>query len=118
MSDTGPLRAALAQALPDRPFQVQFWDGSVLAASNGAGGPAFRIRSPRALAHVLRAPGQLGLGRAYVTGDLEVEDLDGVLALVDGYRTPPIDARTKARIAVAAVRAGALRSIPRAPAAE
>ena len=33
-------------------------------------------------------------------------------------RVPPLDARAKARLAAAAVRAGALRSVPRAPAAE
>jgi Mycolic acid cyclopropane synthetase len=91
---------------------------SRLPPTNGAGGPTFRVRSPRALGHLLRAPGQLGLGRAYVSGDIEVDDLDAALELLDGYTVPPLDARAKARLAAAAVRAGALRSVPRAPAAE
>ena len=45
---------------------------------------------------MLRAPGQLGLGRAYVAGALEVDDIDKVLALLDGYAPPPVDAETKA----------------------
>ena len=41
-------------------------DGSSLPSTNG-GGPSFEVRSRKALAHALRAPGQLGLGRAYVS---------------------------------------------------
>jgi cyclopropane-fatty-acyl-phospholipid synthase len=41
-----------------------------------------------------------------------------VLALLDGYRPPPIDARTKGRLAAAAVRAGALKQLPKPPAVE
>ena len=84
----------------------------------GAGGPTFRIRSPGALGHVLRAPGQLGLGRAYVSGEIEVDDIDAALELLDGYTVAPLNARRKARLAAVAVRAGALRSVPHAPAVE
>jgi cyclopropane-fatty-acyl-phospholipid synthase len=112
------LRQTLEQALPDRPFRVELWDGSSLPPSNGVEGPTFSVRSPRALAHLLRAPGQLGLGRAYVSGDIEVSDMDAVLELLDTYKVAPLDTRGKARLAAAAVRAGALRSFPRAPEAE
>jgi cyclopropane-fatty-acyl-phospholipid synthase len=117
-STTSALREALAQALPERPFRVELWDGSVLPPTNGSGGPTFRVRSPHALGHVLRAPGQLGLGRAYVGGEIDVDDMDAALEVLDGYAAPQLDARGKARLAAAAVRAGALRSVPRAPAAE
>ena len=117
-SATLSLRDTLAQALPERPFRVELWDGSTLSPTNGAGGPTFSLRSPRALAHLLRAPGQLGLGRAYVSGEIEVSDMDAVLELLDVYKVPPLDARGKARLAAAAVRAGALRSLPRTPTAE
>ena len=43
-------------------------------------GPVFSVRSPLALGHMLRSPGQLGLGRAYVSGALDVDDIDKVLA--------------------------------------
>jgi hypothetical protein len=105
---TEPLRDALAEALPDRPFTVRFWDGAELASTNGAGSPTFTVRSPLALGHVLRSPGQLGIGRAYVAGALDVDDIDATLALLDGYDPPPVDVRTKARLAAAAVRAGGL----------
>ena len=112
------LQQELRNALPDRPFSVEFWDGSTLPASNGDGGPVFRLRSPRALAHALRAPGQLGIGRAYVAGDLEVEDLDGVIALLDGWKPPPIDRAAKARLALAAARAAGITAPPRRPESE
>jgi cyclopropane-fatty-acyl-phospholipid synthase len=112
------LRDTLAHVLPERPFTIELWDGSALAPTNGNGGPTFSIRSPLALSHILRAPGQLGLGRAYVSGEIEVDDMDAALELLDGYQIAPLDNRTKARFVAAALRAGALRTIPRAPRAE
>jgi cyclopropane-fatty-acyl-phospholipid synthase len=116
-SSTAPLREALGEALPDRPFRIALWDGTDLPSTSGDG-PVFSVRSPVALGHMLRSPGQLGLGRAYVAGALDVDDVDKVLALLDGYDPPPIDARTKARLAAAAVRAGALKQVPKPPAVE
>ena len=46
----------------------------------------FEARSPRAVAHALLAPGQLGLSRAYVSGELAVDDLDAVLELLRDWR--------------------------------
>jgi cyclopropane-fatty-acyl-phospholipid synthase len=114
---TAPLREALSDALPDRPFRIALWDGTELPSTSGDG-PVFSVRSPVALGHMLRAPGQLGLGRAYVAGTLDVDDVDKVLALLDGYSPPPIDARAKARLAAAAARAGALKQLPHTPAVE
>ena len=85
---TAPLREALTEVLPERPFRVTLWDGSELPSTSGDG-PVFSVRSPVALGHMLRAPGQLGLGRAYVAGELDVDDVDKVLALLDGYSPPP-----------------------------
>jgi cyclopropane-fatty-acyl-phospholipid synthase len=119
---TAPLRRELEQALPERPFAIEFWDGGVLArsgeAAGGGAGPTFRVRSPRALGHVLWAPGQLGLGRAYVSGELEVDDLDAVVALLDGWKPPALDRSTRARLFLAAARASGPRLPPRRPAAE
>ncbi len=112
------LRQRLAEALPERSFTIDLWDGSSVPPSDGMTGPTFSVRSPLALGHVLRAPGQLGLGRAYVSGEIEVSDMDAVLKLLDSYSVPPLDASGRARLAAAAVRAGALHSWPRAPSAE
>ncbi|HSZ69753.1 MAG TPA: cyclopropane-fatty-acyl-phospholipid synthase family protein [Solirubrobacteraceae bacterium] len=112
-----PLRRELAQALPERPFAVRFWDGTELAAT-ADGGPVFTVRAPAAIAHLLRAPGQLGLGRAYAAGVLEADDLDRVIGLLDGFSAPPIDAATRARLMLAAVRACGLTRPPKIPASE
>jgi len=116
LSDTAPLRRELAAALPDRPFTVELWDETALPGTRP--GPTLRVTSPKALAHVLRAPGQLGIGRAYVSGQLEVDDLDAVLALLRSWQPPPLDRRAQARLALAAARACGLTLPPRPPAAE
>jgi cyclopropane-fatty-acyl-phospholipid synthase len=112
------LREELAKRLPDRPFSVEFWDGTGLPATNGEVGPTFRVKRPQAIAHALRAPGQLGLGRAYVAGDLEVDDLDAVIALLEGWKPPPLERADKLRLAAAAVRAAGLTPPPPRPKAE
>lgn len=99
-----PLRRELARTLPERPFTVRFWDGGELSAT-APNGLVFSLRSPAAIAHVLRAPSQLGLGRAYVSGELEVSDLDGLIELLGNYRPPPLDTAARMRLALAAMRA-------------
>ncbi len=116
---TAPFREELARCFPERPFEVEFWDGTRLPAtqSNG-GGPHFTVRSPQAVAHALRAPGQLGIGRAYVSGMLEVDDVDAALKLLDTWQPPPLPKADRARLAVAAVRAVGLTRPPSPPPVE
>ncbi len=106
--------------------------GNGASRGNGNGGgpaggvrPRFVVRSPRAVAHLLRAPGQLGLGRAYVAGDLEVlsddVEVDGLVAvmkLIDSWDPPAIDTRTRARLMLAAVQACGITRPPLTPKAE
>ncbi len=116
---TSPLRSQLDQSLPQRPFSVRFWDGSDLPATTGnGGGPVFTIRSPKAIAHALRAPGQLGLGRAYVSGELAVDDIDAVIDLLSTWQPPPVDRAAQARLALAGARAAGLQRPPAPPRAE
>ncbi|MCW2989591.1 MAG: class SAM-dependent methyltransferase [Solirubrobacterales bacterium] len=118
-ADPGPLARELALHLPDRPFRVEFWDGTVLPATDpDADGPTFTVRTPRALGHALRAPGQLGLGRAYVAGDLDVDDIDRVIALLGTWKPPAIGGAAKRRLAIAAVRAAGLQRPPAPPSSE
>ncbi len=117
-STTEPLRAELAAALPERPFALRFWDGSTLPPTTGSGGPVFSARSPRAVAHALLAPGQLGLSRAYVSGELEVDDIDGMLDLLREWSPPPIDAPTRRRLVLGALRAAGIMRPPRPPTVE
>jgi cyclopropane-fatty-acyl-phospholipid synthase len=101
--------------MPDRPFALRFWDGGELPATRD--GPTLRFRSQDAIAHALRAPGELGLGRAYVRGDLEVDDLDALVALLGRWKPPPLGLSGRLRLGLAALRAAGLRR-PSPPAAE
>jgi cyclopropane-fatty-acyl-phospholipid synthase len=116
LARTAPLRAALAQALPERPFSIAFWDGSEVPGT--APGPRLTVRSPRAAAHVLYHPIELGVGRAYVSGEIEVDDLDAAVEMVREWKPPVLDRATKARLALAAVQAAGLTKPPPPPAAE
>jgi cyclopropane-fatty-acyl-phospholipid synthase len=114
---TGPLRRQLARQLPSRPFALQFWDGTLLPATSGDAA-TFTVRSPAAVVCALRAPGQLGIGRAYVAGLLEVDDLDATLDLLTDWRPPPLSRSSRARLALAALRACGLTRPPPVPALE
>ncbi|MHB8490879.1 MAG: class I SAM-dependent methyltransferase [Solirubrobacteraceae bacterium] len=117
VTHTGALRAELARALPQRPFSLRFWDGTELPAS-APGGPVLTFRSPAAIAHALRAPGQLGIGRAYVSGELEVDDLDRLMGVLGTFTAPPLDTRARLRLAGAALRACGPRRPPPIPQSE
>jgi cyclopropane-fatty-acyl-phospholipid synthase len=118
LTSTGPLRREIERTLPQRPFAVDLWDGSTIPSTANGDGPRFTVNSPRALAHLVRAPGELGLGRAYVTGDLDIDDLMAVMRVVDSWKPPPIDARARAKLILAAARAIGVPRLPRAPASE
>ena len=60
------------------PVALRTWDGT---RAGPAGAPTVVLRNRRALRRLLYAPGELGLARAYVTGDLDVEG-----DLTDGFR--------------------------------
>ncbi len=86
---SAPLCRELQRVFPVRPFHVRFWDGGVVAATS-PDAPTFFVNRPAALAHFLRAPDSLGLGRAYVEGLLAVDDLDAAFLVVDTWEAPPL----------------------------
>src|SRR3954465_2696697 len=116
---TEPLVKEIERAFPERPFTIELWDGSkVPSTDTNGGGPTFRARSADALAYAVAAPGQLGLGRAYVSGEIEIDDMDGVIGLLNEWKPPPVGAATKARLIAAALRAAGVRRPPAPPKAE
>jgi cyclopropane-fatty-acyl-phospholipid synthase len=117
LARTAPLRDELRAALPQRPFAVRFWDGTSVEATE-AGAPTFTLRSPQAVAHVLRAPGELGIGRAYATGLLEVDDLDAALRVVDTFEPPRLGVARMLRLGLGLVQACGLTWPPRRPETE
>jgi cyclopropane-fatty-acyl-phospholipid synthase len=74
----------------DPPVTIRFWDGSVLGAGAST---SIVVRSPEAIRHLLWAPNELGLGRAYVSGSLDLDgDIYDLLALRDHLATSRADA--------------------------
>ena len=82
--DTAPSAAGTIAALikahagAELPVRLRLWDGSEAGPDKSA---VLVVRSPQALRRILWRPGELGLARAYVSGDL---DLDG--DLTEGLR--------------------------------
>jgi cyclopropane-fatty-acyl-phospholipid synthase len=104
------------------PVRVRAWDGS---AAGPADGPVLVIRTRRALRRLLWAPGELGLARAYVTGDIDVEgDLaDGLRRAWQAAQRRPhpgasIPVRSRASAVGTAARLGALGPPPKPPVSE
>ena len=101
------------------PFRLRFWDGSVTGAESPF---TLVIARRRALRRLLWAPDEIGLARAYVTGDLDVDgDLFAALAQVLELLRPGNivgqrpGLRTVAALAGAALRLGAVGPPPRPP---
>jgi cyclopropane-fatty-acyl-phospholipid synthase len=117
LARSGPLRASIEELLPDRPFSIEWWDGALTPSTNG-GGPVLSVRSPRALGHALRAPGQLGIGRAYVSGEIAVSDLDEAIRVLRSWQPPHLDGSARRRLLLAAVQAHGIGLLPSPPAIE
>lgn len=68
--NAGRLAKALAVVLgtEELPLRLRAWDGS---EAGPEGAPVLEFRSRRALRRILWSPGQLGLSRAYVAGDID-----------------------------------------------
>ncbi|MFJ4645702.1 class I SAM-dependent methyltransferase [Streptomyces bobili] len=84
MADAAPRLHALVEQLLGAPFpvRVRAWDGSLAGPPDA---PTLVVRNRRAVRRLLFKPGELGLARAWVSGDLDVEgDLYQALDLISG----------------------------------
>lgn len=80
MTDAAPRLAAVAETLLGAPLpvRVRAWDGS---EAGSPAGPVLVFHRRRALRRLLWKPGELGLARAWVSGDMTVEG--DLFALLD-----------------------------------
>ena len=84
------------------PVTVRFWDGSELCSDAAA---VVVVRRPTALVHLLHAPNQLGLARAWVDGSLDVDgDLEAVLKTRRTFAGVQLSVADDARVVLAALR--------------
>jgi cyclopropane-fatty-acyl-phospholipid synthase len=99
---------------------VRCWDGSEAPGPPGA--PTLVVASPRALRRILYARDELGLARAYVSGELDVQgDLFRALELPDALAARPsltLGAGSLRRLLGDLVRTGVVGPPPRPPAEE
>jgi len=124
MNAATALRPLVDSALgTDLPLRVDCWDGSSIGPADAD--VVVRFTTRRALRRLIWAPNELGLARAYVSGDVEIDGdlLDGLTrlnALADPERGPGVSVGpdTRAAVARAVVRLGALGPPPRPPAEE
>jgi cyclopropane-fatty-acyl-phospholipid synthase len=90
---------AIARLMPDGPpFRLTAYDGSAVGPEDAT--VALHLRNERGLAYLVTAPGDLGLARAYVSGDLDIlgahpgDPYDALLVLMHHTRfklPPPSD---------------------------
>ncbi|MFE9774991.1 class I SAM-dependent methyltransferase [Streptomyces sp. NPDC005931] len=85
MADAAPRLMGLVEQLlgTPLPLRIHAWDGS---QAGPPAAPALVVHNRRALRHLLFKPGELGLARAWVAGDLDVDgDLYTALDLLSGF---------------------------------
>jgi cyclopropane-fatty-acyl-phospholipid synthase len=98
----------------DSPIHVTFPDGSTHGPSDAA--MRITIRSTDAFAHMLRAPGELGLARAYVSGAIDVEgDIGVAITLQERIENTGLAPLRPGLALVRAVGIDALRNPPPPP---
>jgi cyclopropane-fatty-acyl-phospholipid synthase len=104
---------------PDAPVRLVAYDGSTGGSPDGV---TMRLLTPRGLSHLLTAPGELGLARAYLLGDLTIDGMneadpyDTLKALRDSLEPRRPRVRDLPRIAAVAREAGF--DLPELPAQE
>jgi cyclopropane-fatty-acyl-phospholipid synthase len=103
----------------DIPLKIKCWDGSRAGPSSA---PWQVTISKRGLLRLLWAPSEVGLARAYVAGDIDVEgDLLGCLEALERVSDPAtgprltVDRHTKVAFAKAALRLGIAGLPPKPP---
>src|SRR4051794_12127229 len=121
----GQLAGALSIVLGTEsiPVRLRAWDGS---QAGPAGAPAIVVRSQRALRRLAWRPGELGLGRAYVAGEIDVDGdlftafraLSSAGRLADPNGMSALSAGDRLRLLGLAARLGAPGPEPPPPAEE
>ena len=100
------------------PVHLVAWDGSHVGADDR---PTIRINSRRAVRRLLWAPGELGLARAYVAGEVDIDgDLVTALRELTTYGSligpkPALSAADRREVLRTAVLLGAVGPAPKPP---
>ena len=116
------LAEALAVVLGTQgiPLRLRAWDGS---QAGPEGAPVLEFRSRRALRRILWSPGQLGISRAYVAGEIDAPGdvfasfaaLSSAGKFAEPGPFPPLTVREAWTLVKTAVRVGAIGPNPAPP---
>jgi cyclopropane-fatty-acyl-phospholipid synthase len=126
VTDRATVAARLAAAVSmvlgasESPWRLRAWDGS---EAGPPGAPLLAVRSPRAVRRLIWAPAELGLVRAYVAGDIDIEGdvfatldaLSSLGRLASGDTFPRLTARDWLELARTAATVGAVGRPPAPP---
>jgi cyclopropane-fatty-acyl-phospholipid synthase len=106
----------------DLPIRVRGWDGSEVGPADA---PLVVVRSRRAVRRLLWQPNEVGLARAYVAGELDIDgdlcaalDAMSFVARRAALRSSPLSAAERGELTKAAVMLGAVGPQPKPPAEE
>ncbi|QYG93920.1 class I SAM-dependent methyltransferase [Iamia sp. SCSIO 61187] len=124
MTDIAPILAPLVRRLLGGalPFALEAWDGSRVEPDEPVGARAATagdrrpitvvVRSPDALRRILYAPGELGLARAHIAGEIDVDgDIFDLLAVRDVLGGSSDHVRVGPRLTDAAAIARTMREV-------
>ena len=106
----GPL---IQMLVGNAPVNFEFWDGSMWESNEQI--TSIHFRSKDALRRILWSPGELGLARAFVTGDIDIDGdlIETIRALRQGGKNLQKVSRILPRIVVTAFRMGVIgRPLP------
>jgi cyclopropane-fatty-acyl-phospholipid synthase len=119
------LRPLIDRLLNGRiPLRFEFWDGSAIEPTDGSSAvrAVLRIHSVDAVRHILWAPGEVGLARAFVSGQIEIDgDIFATLKALSQVSVKDMaraGLRSLPEAVGGALRVGALRLPPPPPAEE
>ena len=106
-----PLRSVITDAFgSDLQIRIRAYDGTDVGPKSAA--TTLTIRSPDALSRIVTAPGEIGLARAYVAGDIVIEG--NIYDILDLRHSMP-GARLSTRHLLDVARQVGLRNIRRLP---
>ena len=91
--------------------RIRFWDGSALGPVDGPG--TLLVRSPAAVQRMVWSPGELGLGRAFVAGEIGFEG--DLFQMILALRPAGVRLHSAARVVPTAVRAARRLDLLRRP---
>ena len=115
--DAAKLVGPLLESLIGRaPVSFEFWDGSRWGPKDGIG--KICLRSENALRRMFWSPGELGVARAFVTGEIEIEGdiVETIRAMRPGGQSLQSGLQMLPQIVATAVRVGAIgRPLPPPP---